>query len=1472
MSERIGGVLINDEDYPGRDLYSDGSVEDILLEIAQNRRPEDFDRIVAERKSWPVMYHFSTIRQNILSWYPFSGTERVLEIGSGCGAVTRTVASRVRNVTCVDLSKKRSLVNAWRNRDLDNIEIRLGNFRDVEKKLGTDYDVITLIGVFEYAAGYISTEQPYEDFLRIIGRHLAPGGKILIAIENRLGMKYFAGCTEDHTGRFFDGIEGYPGGGAARTFSKSGLERIFDAAGFGWRQFRYPYPDYKFPMSIYSDRYLPKRGELRNNMVNYDRKRLVVFDEGLAYDALETKSEFPVFSNSFFVTLSAEPFETKTADFVKFSNDRRAEFRIRTEIFAGEKPFARKRAASEEASAHVASLPEMTGLLEQAFRGTRLHPGPCRTGADGSAEYDFLPGRTLEEEADLLIRKPEELKELFRLYFSEIDRTAQALHEDTDEYLAVFGGGLPARERKAPAVSDVDLVLSNIIVRGEDWYVIDTEWTFPFTVPADFIKWRAVHYYIGGGERRGSVDAGALTDLAGIDRRDIPYFEEMERRFQEYIAGDAVPLWKLYPEVSEGAVPVADAAGGRAVTGGQTNAVTIYFDRGEGFSEGDSEKKQLPEDGKLFLEIETCGVRNVRIDPTELPCFVSLDGIFTDGKPVDSGSVETNGYTADGSRFLFTTEDPQILIRGIPEGTGRFTANLQVRCGAEGIRSGAEQVLDAKNVRIRYLSDRLSSEEETVKAVVRAADALKENRAVRAYRTVREKLKKGDPFDSIRPALVNHREAHLTLDRRCYQPEGIHLMGWFYDPAYPGESLRVTDARGRELPLKCDRFPREDVAAALGITDGRCTGFNILIGYDISGAELPLRLRAENPRGVMDLALDIEPDRKKRLERRKLFRQGQNEGYLLPVTDEYDDWDLDRRIAEEETDRASSDRTGNAADALPGGETSAEEGPLISVIIPLYRTRREHLAELLLSLTGQTRRKIEICFADGSPDDSLEELIREISGGDERVKYRHLPENLGISGNTNAACAMASGDVLMLCDHDDILEPDACELIAKAFAADERTDAVYTDEDKVTAEGRYLYDPNFKPDFDPDYLLSSNYICHIFAVKTAVAKEAGLLREEYDGAQDHDFILRCTEKARKTAHIPKALYHWRAHPDSTAGRPESKMYAYENGRRAVEAHLERLGIRGETTHTDHLGHFRTKYAVDGEPLVSILIPNRDQADVLSACVRSILRKSTWRNYEILIIENGSREEKTFRTYEQLRAEDGRVRVSVWDRPFNYSAVNNFGAAEARGEYLLFLNNDTEVVTEDWIEELLGFCQREDTGCVGAYLEYPDGTIQHTGVIVGMGGAASHMFGGMDVREYPGGGRCFSQQDLSAVTGACMMTKRRVFEEAGGFDEELAIAYNDVDYCLKVRKMGLLVAVNVYAKLIHYESLSRGSDEESADRERHARLLGEAELLRRKWPEYFTDGDPYYNPNLTLSRPDFSLGAPMDAARRGAYAR
>ncbi|MDC7291370.1 class I SAM-dependent methyltransferase [Blautia schinkii] len=301
MQEKIGNIVLDLEYYPGEDLYSDGPVEEELLKIAQSYREEELNRVIAERNSWPVLYHFSHVRQNILEWIPIEKGHKVLEIGSGCGAITGALARKAGEVTCIDLSKMRSMINAYRNRDYDNIKIMVGNFRDIEQNLEEKFDYITLIGVFEYSDGYIGTEEPYVEMLRRISRHLAPGGKLVIAIENRLGLKYWAGCTEDHVGKYFEGLEGYPETSGVKTFSRAELKDVISRAGDFETTFYYPYPDYKFPMTVYSDKYLPKKGELSDNFCNFDRVRMQLFDEPKVYNSLVESGLFREFSNSFLV-------------------------------------------------------------------------------------------------------------------------------------------------------------------------------------------------------------------------------------------------------------------------------------------------------------------------------------------------------------------------------------------------------------------------------------------------------------------------------------------------------------------------------------------------------------------------------------------------------------------------------------------------------------------------------------------------------------------------------------------------------------------------------------------------------------------------------------------------------------------------------------------------------------------------------------------------------------------------------------------------------------------------------------------------------------------------------------------------------------------------------------------------------------------------------------------------------------------
>ena len=534
----------------------------------------------------------------------------------------------------------------------------------------------------------------------------------------------------------------------------------------------------------------------------------------------------------------------------------------------------------------------------------------------------------------------------------------------------------------------------------------------------------------------------------------------------------------------------------------------------------------------------------------------------------------------------------------------------------------------------------------------------------------------------------------------------------------------------------------------------------------------------------------------------------------------------------------------------------SERAPKISVIVPLYRTPLDYLEQMVESVRSQTYSNWELCLSDGSGAFSpLEDTLKKYAEEDPRIHVVRNEEPMRIAQNTNAAIQEASGDYLAFLDHDDMLTPDALFEVAKALDASPEIRIVYSDEDKMSVRRDRFFEPHFKPDLNPDLLRTVNYICHLFVVRRDLVLKTGLLRPEYDGAQDYDLILRCTEQTDQILHIPKVLYHWRSHEDSTAENPESKRYAFEAGRRAVQDHYARLGIPARVLDGEWPGLYRTWYLWNEKPLVSILIPNKDHRKDLERCICSIEEKSTYRNYEYIIIENNSTQKETFAYYEELRKKYANLWVVTWDGPFNYSAINNFGASFAKGEYLLLLNNDTEVISPEWMEELLGYCMRQDVGAVGARLFYEDNTIQHAGVVLGFGGVAGHCFV-QQPRESTGYcHRIICAQDYSAVTAACMMVKKAAFEAAGGLTEELAVAFNDVDFCLKLKKAGYLVVYNPYAQLYHYESKSRGLEDTPEKRERFRR---EIQTMEERWPGVFTEPDPYYNPNLSLYSQDFSL--------------
>lgn len=785
------------------------------------------------------------------------------------------------------------------------------------------------------------------------------------------------------------------------------------------------------------------------------------------------------------------------------------------------------------------------------------------------------------------------------------------------------------------------------------------------------------------------------------------------------------------------------------------------------------------------------------------------------------------GWFFDGSTRNHTLE---VLSDG-----EKLPLKLQLNRGAE--------------VRQKYLRSINEIEEEVV-GMVSLPEDWKKRHSLQICYTYEEE--RGQAFRITTGKLLGLRKEISYYLENCHRGDGkVKVSGWYMAD---GETkLTLLDGAGHQLPQKVERYYRKDLMSVFP----ECS-VDVKPGFLVQAettSEGPFFLEIRNAKSVSRIQLKKWDEgttfqfltEKAGDTLRYLKRNGWtatlykiNSKLRKKEVSTYDNWRKKYCVTPEELERQ---RQENMAFR-----------PVFSIVVPMYKTNPGFLREMIDSIRSQTYGNWQLCLASAASPE-LTPILDEYVKMDGRICYCILEENQGISENTNAAVALATGDYLVLADHDDIVPPEALYEFAAALNRDNTIDAIYSDEDKVSMDGKKFFEPHFKPDFNPDLLCSVNYICHLFGVRRDVAQRAGVFKKEFDGAQDLDYILRCTEVAKNICHVPKILYHWRCHMDSTAANPESKLYAFEAGRRAVEAHYQRLLIPAVVENAQFYGMYRTRYQWKEEPLVSIIIPNKDHTKDLAKCMNSIYDKSDYRNFEFVIVENNSVEPETFEFYKKIEAEHENVRVVYYEGGFNYSKINNFGAEAAKGEYFLLLNNDTEMIASDCIGELLGYCMREDVGIVGAKLLYEDETIQHAGVVVGFGGTAGHAFIGKSRYDTGYFGRILVAQDYSAVTAACLMTKRSVYEEVGGLTEELAVAFNDVDYCLKVRKAGKLVVYNPYAELYHYESKSRGYEDSP---EKVERFNGEVEILLSHWRELIEKGDPYYNPNLTLDNSDFSL--------------
>lgn len=653
-TETIGSVVLDYSHYPEKDFYCDGASEDALLELVQKIPEQEYPQAIREACSWEVLYHLSDLRENIVEWIPMDKSMKVLEVGSGCGAITGSLARKAGSVTCVDLSRKRSLINAYRHRECDNVTIHVGNFSDIEPELPQDYDYVCLIGVFEYGQSYIGGDTPFTDFYKIIKKHVKPGGRVVIAIENKLGLKYWAGCREDHVGAFFAGLEDYPEGGAARTFSRNGLEKILKECGEEDIHFYYPYPDYKFMTMLYSDRYLPKVGELSNNLRNFDRDRMLLFDEKRVFDMLIREGMFAQYSNSFLVVAGPEP-ETM---YTRFSNDRAAHLCIRTDIAETDgKKCVRKYAARPEAAEHIRELFENGAYFEKCFEGSglsvnRLEEKKTENGCP-YAELEFLENtRTLEELLDDCLQKNDE-EGFMRLF---------------ERYLNILSSGNGGKQ-------NFDLIFPNICVQDEKWTMIDYEWTSA-GLSAEDVARRALHCYgLENTKRTENPIVKKAMEKVGLDEAQKQKLAEREIEFQRSVMREKdgrsrTALTDMRHLIGNRAVPWQEFFA-RA----ERKKVQIFEDFGGGYTPEHSYYKYdaYEADDLIHTKIECqAGTKGIRLDPAELPCLVQIHKIVWRGRELTKAETDrcmsTNGEVLDAqegrvSTVLFDTGDPNISVR-----------------------------------------------------------------------------------------------------------------------------------------------------------------------------------------------------------------------------------------------------------------------------------------------------------------------------------------------------------------------------------------------------------------------------------------------------------------------------------------------------------------------------------------------------------------------------------------------------------------------------------------------------------------------------------------------------------------------------------------------------------------------------------------------------------------------------------------
>ena len=1322
-----GSNLAGDLDSDPNLLY----IRNVLSECADlSTYSSELERRIID---WPSEYQLSYKRANLLQAFDLSQLNAVLEIGCECGAITRALGEAGVTVDAIEADKEKAALARMRCRDLSNVEILSGQFTEISLEKGK-YDAVLCIGVLNWARRFLPSFSGKDAVVEILKRLrllLKQSGILMIAVENRLGLKYGLGASEENIVRPFAGIHGYPDTEEFRTYSKREWETILAQSDFGHYRFIYPFPDHKLSTVLLADNYLKADIRVFSHLSHvtsrdYSSGMKPRIEESSLWKLFAEAKCVEEFSNSFLIALSENSDGLEhfiSADFVHISDVQR-------------KPQYRT----------VKRKPANVSLVSKK----RLVPGIDHSGSKllihniGVSE-NFLDGNLL----------------------SEIWTRTLSIWSDLDKFDALvkeyfsFLQDYMREERNASRA--VDLVPSNIVVDEANTYTpFDIEWEITRQITSQFILFRGLLHFINqnrdvtdifpkhGFERIGDLIEHCFQYVGLNLFEHLDEFVETEDDIQREVLQEArfvdtrnelnqgIGGHKYHPRVSW-------RSRGEQFSSERMVSVTASFDIGRqrlcfklprGMNEIESVRFDVADSEGFFhifsLELSFLGDegRTESIfsvsDPHELVQRTTFRGMELRDGPI-------------GEVFLSTTGDPQVFItldspyRAGNSGRYIFEAELSWPKGLEYLVAKSSFLRDEGRLR-----ERIAVNEQELEKLRRTEKELKSELST---------VKRSKGWRLIE-----------TLRRTFY----VSALGKF--PSAQKAALDLT--RGAKSPGPSGSTGRQDI-------------------YD--------RYKAINQIGTEE---------------------------------------LESKYAEL-------------------GKLS--EKPKISVIIPVYNVDPKWLNQAISSVQRQIYSNWEICVIDDCSDNPATiDFLNHIN--DPKIKVRYLKENKNISRATNEGIKIASGNYIGFLDHDDTLNEDALFEVVKAINC-EKPDLIYSDEDFIDPD-RVRINPHFKPDFSPDLLLSHNYVTHFLVVKKELAHQVGLFRSEYDGAQDYDFVLRASERAAKIHHIPKILYHWRMIEQSTSLDPEVKPESPSSAKRAIEDAIRRRGSGGTVLNANLTHFFRVKRDILGNPLVSIIVPFKDKPHLLKRCFDAILTKSTYKNFELIGISNNSEGADVFRLMNAYEGEDSRIRFVELNIPFSFSAIVNHGVSLTRGEHIILMNNDIEVMTWEWIEGLLEHSQRDEVGVVGGKLYFPDNTIQHAGIVVGIRGYAGHPHKGFPSKRAGYFNKLNVIHNVSAVTGAFMMVKKRIYEAMDGFDEDhLAIACNDVDFCLRILNAGYYNVFTPYVEAYHWESSSRGYEDTP---EKKVRFDKERRKFVERHREFIEAGDPFYNPNLSLADENYSI--------------